>query len=363
MTSLASHLDLYRGRRVLVTGHTGFKGAWLTFWLNQLGAEVLGLALEPPSCPSLFAEADLGAVIQHRHLDIRQARAVQAVVGDFEPEIIFHLAAQSLVRPSYHQPLETFSVNVMGTATVLEAARLSPQTKAVVVVTSDKCYQNKEWVWGYRENDPMGGHDPYSASKGCAELVTSSYVSSFFPPEKYGREHHTAVASGRAGNVIGGGDWAEDRLVPDCLRAFMLGETVTLRSPGAVRPWQHVLDPLAGYLMLGARLVTEGPQFSGGWNLAPLDRGDTWPVERVVAHLCQLWGGASYQVEPNADLHEAHLLSLDATRAAQLLGWRPRWDVATALAQTVSWYRRWQGDRTPLAVRHLLAEQIKKYME
>lgn len=363
MKNLTGQLAQYEGRRVLVTGHTGFKGSWLTFWLTQLGAEVMGLALEPPSRPSLFEEADLGSVIHHRHLDIRQAQQVRATVSDFEPEIIFHLAAQALVRPSYHQPLETFDVNIMGTATVLEAARFSPKTKAVVVVTSDKCYQNREWVWGYRENDPMGGHDPYSASKGCAELVTASYVSSFFSPEKYGRDHHTAVGSGRAGNVIGGGDWAQDRLVPDCLRAFMAGETVTLRSPGAVRPWQHVLDPLAGYLMLGAKLVTDGPQFSGGWNFAPLDRGDVWPVERVVERLGQLWGQASYRVEPQDNLHEAHLLSLDATRAAQVLGWRPRWDVAEALAKTVAWYQLWQRERRAASVRNLMAHQIESYME
>lgn len=362
MKNFEDILRLYAGRRVLVTGHTGFKGAWLAFWLHKLGARVMGLALDPPDGPSLFELAALNELLEDRRLDIRMARAVREAVAGFKPEVIFHLAAQSLVRPSYQNPLETLDVNVMGTAAVLDACRFSPKTRAVVVVTSDKCYRNNEWVWGYRENDPMGGHDPYSASKGCAELVTASYTASFFSEKKYGITHHTSVASARAGNVIGGGDWAVDRLIPDCIRAFLAGEVVRLRSPGAIRPWQHVLEPLLGYLFLGGRLFAEGPAFSGGWNFAPLDRGDTWNVERVVKHLCELWGGVSYVADAGTSLHEAGLLSLDASKAFARLGWRPRWGVAKALEKSVEWYRGCNHDSGVAAVRALLSEQIDNYV-
>lgn len=363
MTGRPDIASLYAGRRVLVTGHTGFKGAWLSFWLHRLGAEVRGLAMDPPAGPSLFEAAALSRLIEDRRLDVRRAGAVREAVICFKPEIIFHLAAQALVRPSYHLPLETLNVNIMGTANVLDAVRFFPETRAVVVVTSDKCYRNNEWPWGYRENEPMGGHDLYSASKGCAELVTAAYTASFFPEEKYGRTHQTAVASARAGNVIGGGDWAVDRLAPDCIRAFMAGETVRLRSPKAVRPWQHVLEPLAGYLLLGARLLAEGPAFAGGWNFGPLDRADTWNVERVVRRLCELWGGsASYVVDADASLHEAVLLSLDAAKAFTRLNWRPRWSVDQALAKSVEWYQGWSREPGPPAVRELMSNQIEEYV-
>jgi CDP-glucose 4,6-dehydratase len=359
----ARELGLYSGRRVLVTGHTGFKGAWLSFWLHGLGATVQGLALDPPSPRSLFEDAAIGEIVADRRLDVRRAGEVREAVAGFNPEIVFHLAAQSLVRPSFRDPLGTLGVNVMGTASVLDACRHSPATRAVVVVTSDKCYQNREWVWGYREDDPLGGRDPYSASKGCAELVAASYAASFFPARLYGRTHGTAVASARAGNVVGGGDWAADRLVPDCVRAFLAGETVRLRSPRAIRPWQHVLEPLLGYLVLGARLFEDGPAFAGGWNFAPLDRGDVWDVEQVTGHLCGLWGeGASYAVEDDPSSPETGLLGLDASKALARLGWRPRWGVAEALARAVGWYRGWSGDPGVPAVRGLLSGQIDDYV-
>lgn len=362
MSRLEDLAGIYSGRRVLLTGHTGFKGSWLSLWLHKLGAEVLGISLEPPSKPCLFESAAIKDIIDGRCVDIRQAEILQQVFAEFDPEFVFHLAAQSLVRLSYKFPLDTMSVNIMGTANVLDACRYSPSTRSVIIVTSDKCYRNNEWVWGYRENDPVGGHDPYSASKGCAELVTSSYTASFFPEQKYGISHQVAVASARAGNVIGGGDWAEDRLVPDCIRALLEGNSIILRSPDAIRPWQHVLEPIYGYLLLGARLHADGPAFSGGWNFAPLDRADIWPVERVVKYICNLWGGGSYTVDSEEKPHEAGLLSLDAIKACMRLGWRPCWRVADALDKTVEWYRFWYHAPEPVAIREMMSRQIDNYL-
>lgn len=356
-------MSLYRGRRVLVTGHTGFKGAWLSFWLQRLGAEVLGLALGPPTAQSLFEEAQLGELVDSRRGDVRDPEALRAAVADFRPEAIFHLAAQSLVRPSYDDPLGTLSTNVMGTANVLQTVRHSPETRAVVIVTTDKCYRNDEWPWGYRESDPLGGHDPYSASKACAELVAAAYRDSFFPPAKYARAHSVAVATARSGNVIGGGDWAVDRLVPDCVRSFMAGQPAKVRLPRAVRPWQHVLEPLWGYILLGAKLTEEGPAFGGPWNFAPLDRGDMWTVGQMATRLRDLWGqGATWLAEEEPQPPEAGLLVLDASKAFMRLGWRPRWTTDEALAKTVAWYRGWQEDGSVRNVRALMASQIDEYM-
>lgn len=355
-------LASYKGRRVLVTGHTGFKGGWLSLWLKSLGAEVLGVALDPPSTPSMYTAADLRGSIAESRTDVNDAKALAKVMADFAPEVVIHLAALSLVRPSYKDPLATLNTNIMGTANLLEACRHTPSVRAVVIVTSDKCYRNNEWVWGYRENDPMGGFDPYSASKGCAELLVSAFTNSFFPADDYGTKHHVAVASARAGNAIGGGDWGTDRLIPDCFRALHAGEAIHIRYPHAVRPWQHALECLSGYLLLGAKLLEYGPQYNCGWNFAPMDMGDIWPVERVVRRICSLWEGGDYVVDNMEQPHEANMLCLDCTKASIQLGWRPRYRVAKALDETVRWYREWSVNSDPLHMREVTLEQIESYM-
>jgi len=328
------------GRRVLVTGHTGFKGAWLTLWLRALGAEVFGYALAPNTQPSLYQAADVRLDAASTLADIRDFPSVYSAISDFKPEIVLHLAAQALVRASYQSPLETYSTNVMGTANLLEAVRTVGGVRAVVVVTSDKCYENREWVWGYREQDPMGGHDPYSSSKGCAELVTAAYASSYFASEKYS-DHGVAIASARAGNVIGGGDWAQDRLLPDAVRAFHAGAPVSVRNPNAIRPWQYVLEPLRGYLMLAEQLITDGPEFAGAWNFGPAD-ADARPVSWVVNRAATVWGEkASWVVDDSAQPHEAHYLKLDCSKARALLGWAPVFGLAEGLDSTVKWYREY----------------------
>lgn len=358
---LSGALALYKGKKILITGHTGFKGAWLGTWLHSLGAKMMGIALAPTAEPSLYTTIGVKDWLHEEQImDISHAQKLCSVIKEFKPEIIFHLAAQSLVRPSYQYPLETFNTNIMGTAHVLEACR-SISARAVVIVTSDKCYANREWVWGYRENDPMGGHDPYSASKGCAELVTDSYISSFFSPEKYGRNHHTAIATARAGNVIGGGDWSLDRLIPDCVRALSQNETIRIRFPQAVRPWQHVLESLSGYLLLAANLYESGVDYGGGWNFAPLNRGDTWPVERITCEICSLWGHGNFTVENTGQPHEAHSLNLDASKACQKMGWQPKWSVARAIQECILWYKAHLNNPSTAHMREVTFEQIQKY--
>lgn len=324
----------WRGRRVLVTGHTGFKGGWLSLWLHALGAEVTGFALPPPTRPSLFEAARIGALIDHVEGDVRDAAAVRDAVARARPEVIFHLAAQPLVRLSYDEPVETYATNVMGTVHLLEAARTVPGVAAVICVTSDKCYENREWIWPYRESDPMGGHDPYSSSKGCAELVIAAYRRSFF------HDAGPAVASVRAGNVIGGGDWAADRLLPDLVRAFEAGVAPVIRSPDAVRPWQHVLEALCGYLAIADRLMDGAAQFADGWNFGPAD-DDARPVSWIVARMRAAWGGGTG--DPLADTgprpHEAGLLRLDCSKARAALGWRPALSLERALDWIVAWHR------------------------
>jgi len=322
----------YRGRRALVTGQSGFKGSWLALWLERLGAEILGYSLPPPTKPSHFEE--LKPAYRSVVGDILDKASLEKAFSSFKPEIVFHLAAQPLVRRSYREPVETFATNVMGTVEVLEACRLCPSVKAIVVVTSDKCYENREWLWGYRESDPMGGYDPYSASKGCAELVVSSYRRSFF--EGQGK---TLLASCRAGNVIGGGDWAEDRLVPDIMKAAAEGRPVEIRNPAATRPWQHVLEPLSGYLLVGSRLLAGDASAASGWNFGPDDEG-ALSVGEIASMIKPLWPSLELKIAKQKDApHEAGLLKLDCSKARQLLKWRPVWSAAKAVERTVAWHK------------------------
>jgi CDP-glucose 4,6-dehydratase len=326
---------LWRGRRVLLTGHTGFKGGWLALWLARLGAQVTGISLPPPASPNLFDLARVAQGIDSHFSDIRDATALAALVEQAQPEIVFHLAAQPLVRRSYTDPLETYATNVMGTAHLLEAIRLKcPATRAIVVVTTDKCYENREWVWGYRESDPLGGHDPYSSSKAGAELVAASYAKSFFSSAGA-----PALATARAGNVIGGGDWAADRLVPDLMRTCETGQTLTIRYPQSIRPWQHVLEPLAGYLRLAERLYEHGRQYAGAWNFGPGQESlkpVAWIADRVIA----AWGSdARWELPAGVEPHEAGILKLDCSKAAQYLAWHPALGIEDAISLTVQWHK------------------------
>lgn len=322
----------YRGRRVLVTGHTGFKGSWLCLWLHTLGAEVAGLALDPPSEPSHWDLLKLPTK-DHR-FDVRDEAAVRTVFATESPEIVFHLAAQPLVRRSYREPITTWATNVMGTAHVLEAARQSPDVRAIVVVTTDKCYENREWPWAYRERDRLGGHDPYSASKAGAELVAASYRTAFLQDPSA-----PLLATARGGNVIGGGDWSEDRLIPDLVRSVVAGEPLIIRSPRATRPWQHVLDCLSGYLLLGQRLLAGDSACAQAWNFGPDGEGNR-TVEQVLADLARTWPQFRWQMTSSQQPHEAGLLQLDSAKAKMQLGWRPVWNLETAIHHTATWYRR-----------------------
>jgi CDP-glucose 4,6-dehydratase len=345
--------DFWRGKRVFLTGHTGFKGSWLSLWLQAMGAELHGFALAAPTQPALFTEAGVEHGMTSTLGDIRQPDALLAAMDRCRPEIVIHMAAQPLVRYSYREPVETYATNVMGTVHLLEAVRRHAGTvRAVVNVTTDKCYENREWVWGYREDEPMGGYDPYSNSKGCAELVTSAYRQSFL------QNTEVALASARAGNVIGGGDWAEDRLVPDILRAFEKGQPVLVRNPHATRPWQHVLEPLSGYLVLAQRLHAEGQAFAEGWNFGPQD-DSARPVQWIVEKMVGLWGdGASWQRDGSEHPHEANYLKLDISKARARMDWAPRWDLATALSHITHWHQAWLAKED---MRALCLNQIEEF--
>ena len=346
----------YDGRRVLVTGDTGFKGSWLAIWLQQLGADVWGYAIEPPTNPSNYVESGLAARINHIHGDVRDAAAVMDAMKRAQPDVVFHLAAQPLVRYSYQHPRETFEVNTVGTCNVLDAVHALGRPCSVVIVTSDKCYENREWTLGYRESDPMGGHDPYSASKGCQELVSAAYRSSFF---------HTGevrLATARAGNVIGGGDWADDRIMTDCVRTLLAGQPVPLRRPNAVRPWQHVLEPLSGYLMLGARLLDDdGEKLAKAWNFGPNAEGARTVRELVETIIDVLGDGSWVDGSSPDDPHEAGLLRLSVDQASAELGWGPTFTFEDAVGTTVEWYRRWASASDPTDAYDLCVADITRY--
>jgi CDP-glucose 4,6-dehydratase len=355
--TLEDVVKTWQGRRVFLTGHTGFKGSWLALWLKRLGAEIRGYALDPCTEPNLLDLASVGKALDDVRGDVRDHAKLEASMTEFRPEVVFHLAAQPLVRRSYADPLGTYGTNVMGTAHVLEAVRRTRSVRAVVSVTTDKCYQNQEWLWPYRETDPLGGYDPYASSKACAEIVSSAYRTSFFPLDRLD-EHHVAVATARAGNVIGGGDWSEDRLIPDLVRGFRSGRPVLIRRPDAIRPWQHVLEPLHGYITLAEQLLAQPAKFATAFNFGPGD-DDIWPVGRIATKLVQIWGdGASWIRDSVPSVHEDHVLRLDASKARVELGWKPRLKIETALEWTMAWYRAWnQGENMP----ELTEKQIAQY--
>lgn len=349
--------QFWQGKRVFLTGHTGFKGSWLSLWLQEMGAELKGFALEPPTKPSLFEAALVGQGMESEIGDIRNYDSLRRSIQSFKPEIVFHMAAQPLVRLSYEIPMDTYATNVMGTVHLLEAVRKTGDIKAVVNITSDKCYENKEWPWGYRETEAMGGHDPYSNSKGCAELVASAYRNSFFN-EKNHQIHGCALASVRAGNVIGGGDWAADRLIPDTIRAITQQKPVVIRNPDAIRPWQHVLEPLSGYLTIAEKLYEKGPTFADGWNFGPNDE-DAKPVRWIVDRLTQSWGeGARWIMDSAEHPHEAHYLKLDCSKAKMQLDWQPRWQLAQALDKIIEWHKAHLGQAD---MRAFTLKQISDY--
>jgi CDP-glucose 4,6-dehydratase len=354
MNTMGVTPDFWRGKRVFLTGHTGFKGSWLSLWLQSMGAHLQGYALPPPTQPALFQEANVAQGMLSTVGDVRDLSHLTETMQRFAPEIVLHMAAQPLVRLSYAQPVDTYATNVMGTVHLLEAARLTDSVRVVLNVTTDKCYENKEWHWGYREDEPMGGHDPYSNSKGCSELVTSAYRRSFMA------ERGIALASARAGNVIGGGDWAQDRLVPDILRALEKQQAVLIRNPHAVRPWQHVLEPLSGYLRLAQHLSASGQAFAQAWNFGPRDE-DAQPVQWIVQRMTQAWSqGATWQVAEGDHPHEAHFLKLDISKAKAELGWQPRWSLDTALQKITEWHQAWLAGHN---MRELCLSQIAQYQE
>jgi CDP-glucose 4,6-dehydratase len=349
--------EFWEGRRVFLTGHTGFKGSWLSLWLSRLGAEVVGYALDPPTDPSLYEQAGVASCLHAIHGDVRDYDRLKAAIAQSQPEVILHLAAQSVVRIGYENPVENYATNVMGTVHLLEAVRTLKHKCVIVNVTSDKCYENREWVWGYRENEPMGGHDPYSNSKGCAELVTSAYRDSYFPPESL-HEHGVALASARAGNAIGGGDWTAHQLIPDLMRAFMSDRPCLIRNPLSHRPWQFVLEPLRGYLVLAQRLADDGAKFATGWNFGPSD-ADARPVSCIADTLAEKWGReASWLQDSAAYAKEACALKLDASKAATYLDWHPVLPLERALTWIVEWYRAFEDGSD---LRDITLRQIMRY--
>jgi CDP-glucose 4,6-dehydratase len=347
----------WKGRRVFLTGHTGFKGSWLALWLHALGAEVTGYALAPPTEPNLFEQAEVERTLRSIRADIRDFPTLKAAITEWRPDVVIHMAAQSVVRRGYDDPVDTYSSNVMGTVNVLESVRQLRHPCGIVNVTSDKCYENREWVWGYRENEPMGGRDPYSNSKGCAELVTTAYRESFFPPASI-EDHGVAIATARAGNAIGGGDWTADQLIPDLMRAFLAGRPCLLRNPSAIRPWQFVLEPLRGYLTLAERLAQDPRRFASAWNFGPAE-SDARPVSWIADQLARSWGNnASWSLDAGAHPHEARFLKLDTSKARTCLNWHPVLPLQVALDWIVEWYHAFQAGAN---LRDLTWMQIERY--
>ena len=349
---------IYKDKRVLVTGHTGFKGSWLSIWLNELGAEVIGYALNPYTEKDNFVLSNLQNKIVDIRGDIRDKKHLEEVFEKYKPDFVFHLAAQPLVRLSYEQPLETYEVNVIGTINVMECIRKTPETKIGIMITTDKCYDNKEQVWGYRENDALGGYDPYSSSKGAAEIAINSWRNSYFNPKDY-NNHKKSIASVRAGNVIGGGDWALDRIVPDCIRALENNENIGVRNPKAIRPWEHVLEPLSGYLLLGQKMFEEENKYSEAWNFGP-ELDSIVPVWKIGELIIKNYGRGELEDKSNKDeVHEAKLLALDISKARFKLGWKPTWNIEKAIEKTVEWYREYNSKN----VYELCVKQIEEFMK
>jgi CDP-glucose 4,6-dehydratase len=347
--------NIYKNKKIFLTGHTGFKGSWMALWLNNLGAELLGYSLKPNTEPNHFSLLDLK--IDSIIGDIRNLSFLKKNILNFKPDIVFHFAAQPLVRQSYKEPVETFETNIIGTINVLEACKYSDSVKAIVIITSDKCYENKEWIWGYRENDPIGGFDPYSASKACAELVTASYRNSFFNLNDYGTKHTILIASARAGNVIGGGDWSNDRLIPDIIKAAAANKNVIIRNPNAIRPWQHVLEPLSGYLLLGQKLLQKESKFAEAWNFGPNEEGSI-KVKEIVKSSQKYWQKINYSIEENPqEVHEATLLKLDCSKAFLKLNWRNIWDKEITFKKVIEWYKEYYENKTIFS-----NKQLKEYI-
>ncbi len=349
----------WQNKKVFLTGHTGFKGSWLSIWLHSLGAKVTGYSLQPPTKPSLFELCKVDPLIHSVIGDVRDGEKLKSTMLEANPDIVIHMAAQPLVRDSYKNPVGTYAINVMGTVNLFEAVRIMKNVKAVINVTTDKCYENKEWAWGYRENEPMGGYDPYSNSKGCSELVTAAYRNSFFNPQEY-EKHGVAIATARAGNVIGGGDWAADRLIPDCINALIKNEKINIRNPNAIRPWQHVLEPLSGYLTLAQRLYTDGISFAEAWNFGPND-SDAKTVEWIVQKMCEVWQGETeYEIDKGNHPHEAHYLKLDCSKAKMRLDWHPRWHLEETLENIIEWVNAYSKQAN---MRQVCLQQIDEYMK
>lgn len=351
--------DIYKNKSVLITGNTGFKGSWLTVLLIELGAKVIGYSLKPYTNPNMFNVLQLGKKITHITGDTRDEHTLKNVLKKYKPEIVFHLAAQPLVRLSYKEPKLTYETNILGLVNLLEAVKGTEGVKVVVNVTSDKCYDNKELIYGYRETDPMGGYDPYSSSKGAAEIITAAYRSSFFNPKEYGKKHNVALASVRAGNVIGGGDWSSDRIIPDCMRALMRNETIVIRDPKSLRPWQYVLEPLSGYLWLGVLMLQNGKKYSDGWNFGPID-DDLLTVEELVKTVINLWGKGKYKVKGDNKYYESKLLKLDISKSFFKLKWKPVYRIDKALENTVYWYKNYSYGKNIDMYRYTLS-QVEEY--
>lgn len=354
MEGMVMNSDFWHNRSVFITGHTGFKGGWIALWLSHMGARVSGYSLNPPSSPNFFTEVQLESrMVNSTIADIRDLGRLSDAIKSANPSVVIHMAAQPLVRESYNAPVETFSTNVMGTVNLLEAVRKANSVEAIVNITTDKCYENKEWIWSYRENDRLGGHDPYSSSKACSELVASAYRNSFL------NDAQINLASVRAGNVIGGGDWASDRLIPDFLRSIDNGQTLRIRSPHAVRPWQHALEPISGYLMLAEKLVTQGINYQGAWNFGS-DEADAKPVSWIVERLCSKIPTVKWEIEGTPQPHEANLLKLDSSKAKMKLHWKPRWALETALNATIDWHQAW---KQRVAMGEYSIKQIESYLK